>query len=333
MHAQSRRPWADRIISNASIARGDGVRINQRLLKQDEGAFEENGNAASIYLGMWSALNKIAADFDILFANHSLTALPVAFCRAGRAKRFYYVQAYEPEYFQLESGLRSKILRRLSQLSYKLPLVQIANAPIYINYREIRAKKWIPPGVSREIFQRRTCLPFDSIDDDIFVGVIGRREPSKGIIYALEAFEKLSQTDSRYRLKVAFGNLPKKWTHPKVEVVVPKNDRELADFYRSLDVLIAPGIVQLGACHYPVLEAMACGTPVVTTGYLPANTENAWIVPIKNSSAIASAVERIAGMDSSVRAKYLEKAVNAIEPFMWDNVAEQFLEYFFVQGR
>lgn len=294
--------------------------------------FDVKGNALSIYIGMWRALNKIAADYDILLANHSLTALPVAFCRAGRAKKFYYVQAYEPEYYELESGGRAKILKLLSLLSYSLPLTQVANAPIYVNYRKVRAKAWVPPGLERTNFYRRGLLPFASGERQIVVGVIGRNEPAKGIIYALNAFEKLAESDSRYCLKVAFGNLPASWSHSKAEVVLPQNDRELAEFYRSVDVLIAPGIVQLGACHYPVLEAMACGTPVVTTGYLPADSSNAWIVPIKDSAAIAAAVKKVASLSAADRTQYLDRAVLAVEPFMWENVSEQFLAHFRKQG-
>jgi len=43
--------------------------------------------------------------------------------------------------------------------------------------------------------------------------------------------------------------------NPACVVVVPGNDTELADYYRSVDILIAPGTVQHGAPHYPVMEA------------------------------------------------------------------------------
>lgn len=303
----------------------DGSVSNTR---QRDKAFEVSGNALSIYLGMWRALNKVASEFDILLANHSLTAIPVSFCRAGRARKFYYIQAYEPEYFELESGIRARILKQLSSFSYRLPLFQIANAPVYVDYKGIRAKTWVPPGLKSANFFRRKQPPFASCDNQIVIGVIGRSEPAKGIIYALKAFEKLAELDPRYSLKVAFGNLPSNWSHPKAEVVVPQNDVELADFYRSLDILIAPGTVQLGACHYPVLEAMACGTPVVTTGYWPADATNAWIVPIKDSDAIAFAVQEIGRMPTVECAQYLDRAVIAVEPFMWENVSEHFLRSF-----
>ncbi|WP_341479706.1 glycosyltransferase [Clostridium algidicarnis] len=67
----------------------------------------------------------------------------------------------------------------------------------------------------------------------------------------------------------------------------PDGDDNLADYYRNLDILVAPGHIQLGAIHYPVIEAMACNVPVITTGYYPANDENSFIVPVKRPDKIA----------------------------------------------
>lgn len=303
----------------------DGSVFHKRA---DDLSFEKDGNALGIYLGMWRALNKVASDFDIVLANHSLTAIPVALARSRHARKFYYIQAYEPEYYELEKGVKSKVLKWLSALSYHLPLKQIANAPIYLGYKSIKAHSWIPPGLESTIFCRRSDAPFALETSSIKIGVIGRSEPAKGVIYALRAFEQLARSNERYSLKVAFGNLPDNWSHPQAEIIMPKDDQELANFYRSLDILIAPGIVQLGACHYPVLEAMACGTPVITTGYFPADKTNAWLVPIKNVDAIVAAVKTIESMPDIERQRYLDRAACAIEPFLWEHVAHKFLDIF-----
>jgi glycosyltransferase involved in cell wall biosynthesis len=301
-------------------------RVAAQPVSNAEQKFAPSGNALSIYLRMTLALRRIAASYDMVLANHSMTALPVALATASGTKRFYYVQAYETEYYELENGIKAKILSFLSALSYRLPLRQIANSPIYIGYRGIKASSWVPPGIDSSLFYRRRSSPFFRKDGSWTVGIIGRREPSKGTRYALDAFEKLAAIDPRVKLKVAFGNLPDDWSHERAEVVVPKNDAELADFYRSVDILVAPGTVQLGACHYPVLEAMAVGTPVITTGYLPANAENSWLVPIKNAEAIAAAMQEIAEGDVSNMQRKLDNAALAIKDFYWEEVAQRFLE-------
>jgi glycosyltransferase involved in cell wall biosynthesis len=295
------------------------------------GRFAESGNAPSIYLGMWRAIRRVGANYDLVLANHSLTAFPVALSRAGRAGRtrlFYYVQAYEPEYYALLRGRKARVLEHLSRLSYRLPLVQIANAPIYVGHEHIRAKSWVPPGLDATIFRPGERTLPRSPQQGWVIGTIGRREPAKGTIYALQGFERLAARHPGVRLRVAYGNLPDGWHHDRAEVVVPRNDRELADYYRSVDVLLAPGIVQLGACHYPVIEAMACGTPVVTTGYLPADPSNSWIVPIEDGEAIAKAVEAVMAMGPEAMRSRTDRALAATERFHWPNIAREMMALF-----
>lgn len=289
--------------------------------------FEHRGNAASIYLGMWRALRRLAPEYDVVLANQSLTAWPVALAarpRRGRAGRVYYVQAYEPGYYHVEHGWRARVLGIVSAASYRLPLRRVVNAPIYLRYQGIRAEHWIPPGLDDKIFTRRTTLPGTG-GAAWTIGVIGRHEPTKGTAHALAAFEQLANRWPNVHLKVAYGNLPESWSHPRAEVVIPANDVELAAYYRSLDVMLAPGTVQLGACHYPVIEAMASGVPVVTTGFLPADESNAWIVPVHAPRSIASAVEQIMQTAPDQLAAKLDRAASAVEPFAWHAVAARFL--------
>lgn len=288
--------------------------------------FSGSGNTRSVYTGMLRALQRVGSRYDIILANHSFTALPIAWARTGSARKWYYIQAYEPEYYSFVPGWKGRVLQAVAALSYWLPLTQVANAPIYIGYRSIRARQWIPPGLDPEVFWRRTDRPRSHPEDQITLGVISRHEETKGTRYVLEAFERLAQKDSRYRLKVAYNNLPAGWSHPRCEVVMPQGDAGLADYYRSIDVMIAPGTVQLGACHYPVLEAMSCGTPVITTGYLPADAQNAWIVPVRNAQAIADAVESLAATPPEQLARMLDQASDAVQSFHWQAVARAFMQ-------
>lgn len=292
-----------------------------------ESGFGPSGNALSIFHGMYRGLNQIGSGYDVILANHSLTAWPVRFARAVRARKFYYIQAYEPEYFALESGWKSSVLGRLSEWSYRLRLNQIANAPIYVGHHSIRATSWVPPGLDVLIFKRRSNVPdFSDYNKPVVIGTIGRLEATKGTIYVLEAFARLHERNPRFRLRVAFGNLPESWCkHEGIEVVVPRGDDELAAYYRSVDILAAPGTVQLGACHYPVLEAMASGTPVVTTGYLPASAENSWLVPVRNSDAVVDAILRIVSMPRPELERRLDHAHAAVQRFSWQQVAQDFL--------
>lgn len=302
-------------------------RHGRDVAQTDRGArFADSGNAASIFLGMWRALRRLSASYDIVLANHSLTAWPVAFAPRPRRARFYYIQAYEPGYFGADPGWKARLLEILSVASYRLKLDRVVNAPIYLRYEGIRAEHWVPPGLDLALFHRRAPALPRATARPFTLGVIGRSEPSKGTPDALAAFELLARRHPDIRLTIAYGNLPPGWSHPRAEVVTPAGDRELADFYRSLDVMLAPGTVQLGACHYPVLEAMACGVPVVTTGYLPADPDNAWIVPVNSPPSIAAAVEDILSQPPDVLQRKLDRAAIAVQRFDWRAVARQFMQ-------
>lgn len=271
-------------------------------------------------------LNRYGRGFDVLLANHCFTAWPVFLSRVS-AKKFYYVQAYEPEYYAQPPSARQKAIQSLAMSTYLLPLRRIVNSPIYYNYKLLRAKDYVPPGLDFCIFYPKP-LAEDWGERTVVLGCIGRKAPYKGMSYVLDAFEAMVARGFDVALRVAYGNFPDGREAPsKCRVVVPQNDRELADFYRSVDVMIAPGTVQLGAPHYPVMEAMACGVTVVTTGYIPASSDNAWIVPVHDSEAIVTAVADITAKPA-LRLERVRRGLEAIQPFSWDRVAAKMLEIF-----
>jgi len=274
---------------------------------------------------IWNGLNRFSRNSDIILANHSLTSWPVSLCNS-HALKFYYVQAFEPEYYSVRPGINNRVLQMLATGSYLLPLQQIANASVYLNHKVIRAKQYVPPGIDFMLMHPKAMI--GTLTQPVILGCIGRHEPQKGTRFVLEAFRRLQVQGASVELHVAYGNLPPGAEHiSNLKVVIPKNDTELASYYRSLDIMIAPGTVQLGAPHYPVMEAMACGIPVITTGYLPADPTNAWIVPIEESQPIVEAVFDILQNPNLCLKKTL-KAQNDIKPFGWPTVAKRMITVF-----
>lgn len=280
-------------------------------------------NGAKSLFSLYLALKRIRKSYDIVLANQSLTTWPTVLAGGGKRKSFYYIQAYEPEYYSANGGIKNSISMLLSKISYYLPLTQVCNAPIYIGYKNISAKDWIPPGIDLRNFHSAKKYEELSTKHELVIGCIGRKEPTKGTHYVIKAFLDLYEQDKRYKLRVAFGNLPDDFHHQNLEIIIPKSDSELAAFYRSVDIVVAPGTVQHGAIHYPVMESLACGTPVVHTGYMPGNESNSWVISPNSSDAIVVAIKDIVkSKDLPIK---IQNGVEEVKQYSWERVCNDFL--------
>ena len=262
---------------------------------------------------------------DVAVANHNLTAWSVA-SAPGIRRRLYYVQAYEPEYYHSGALGRRLVLSAAARATYHLPLTRLANSPLYLRYRDLRCIDWIPPGVDLTTFSPRRHV---GVASPVTVGCIGRKEVEKGTADVVDAFLRLRGEGVDARLRVAYGNIDQAVADRNdVDVVVPRDDGELGDFYRSLDVLVAPGHLQLGAVHYPVLEGMACGVPVIHTGYLPGTSNVSDVVPVKSPRAIATMISHVLARPASETQARLIAARGVAEEYAWGATAQRWSRYF-----
>lgn len=103
-------------------------------------------------------------------------------------------------------------------------------------------------------------------------------------------------------------------------------DDELAELYSSADIFAFPSHVE--GFGLPPLEAMACGTPVVTTDCLGVrdyvkNMENAIMVPPKKPYELAKCMEKLLN-DKSLMELFKKNGLKTAQEFTWDNVAVKF---------
>ncbi|NZA40383.1 glycosyltransferase [Eubacterium callanderi] len=205
-----------------------------------------------------------------------------------------------------------------------MPLKQIVNSHIYVNYKNIKGKDIVYPGLDLKKYYRKKYIPFTN---EIVIGAINRTEIWKGTNDVIEAYNILKKVSRKYnfKLKLAYSNeLNEKIDG--LEYIIPKNDSELADYYRSVDIMVAPGHIQLGAVHYPVIESMACGTPIITTGYYPADDKrNAWIVSVKSPEKIAECIMYMIENQELVHQK-VEQAIQDVQQFDWNTIVEKFIK-------
>jgi alpha-1,3-rhamnosyl/mannosyltransferase len=142
---------------------------------------------------------------------------------------------------------------------------------------------------------------------------VGTLEPRKNLVAAQQAAQRLGVP-----LKVVGA---RGWGDVQVDGWLGRvSDAELAALYRGACCLVYPSLYE--GFGIPVLEAMACGTPVVTSA--GGATEEvaggaAVLVDPRDPAAIAAGIEEADRRRGELRAQGLERAAQ----FSWERVAAE----------
>ncbi len=149
----------------------------------------------------------------------------------------------------------------------------------------------------------------------LFVGRVGAR---KGVHYLLQAWKKLRLSNAELLL-VGYNEFPDGWLEKYASCCryVPSvPHRELNSYYNSASVFVFPSLVE--GFGLVLLEAMACGIPVIATPNTAApdiitDGKEGFIIPIRNIEALQEKLDwcyrhpqELAIMGKAARAKAQE---------------------------
>ncbi|CAH0992834.1 D-inositol-3-phosphate glycosyltransferase [Sinobacterium norvegicum] len=162
--------------------------------------------------------------------------------------------------------------------------------------------------------------------------------PLKGLRYLLEAIAKLAESHPDISLLLVGKPQPGGDTEQliqrlgigqRITFVHGISTQKMVDYYAQAEVAVVPSVYE--GFGLPAGEAMSCGVPLVSTdgGALPEVVGEAGvIVPVKNSAAIAEAVDEL--LQSPERRQQLAIAgrKRIEEKFCWHLAAEQMTEFY-----
>jgi glycosyltransferase involved in cell wall biosynthesis len=162
----------------------------------------------------------------------------------------------------------------------------------------------------------------------------------KGAEYLLHALSQLRDLDLTFsfvgegELKLKYIELAKElgiWD--KVRFPGHGDNDLLLKYYRAADVLILPSISTAETQGIVLIEAMACGTPVITTkihGPMEMVNEgyNGYTVLPRDPKDLARAIVTILSDDIRLREMQTNSRKEAVEKFSWKKIAPEYLELY-----
>jgi glycosyltransferase involved in cell wall biosynthesis len=257
-----------------------------------------------------------------VFTLHDLTALRFPTTHTQLNRRF--LQLMLPRFLQTSDVViaDSRCTKQDALQFYRLAAdrVHIVHLGVNARFKPIEA---VSARSVREFYQ----LP------ERFILAVGTIEPRKNLIVLLEAYRELRQHHSEVQLVIAgkrgwhsepfFERLRALGLAEQVTLLGFVPDEDLPALYGLAEVFAFPSIYE--GFGLPVLEAMACGTPVVcsNSSSLPEVAGEAGIqIAPDEVREWAQALERLS-RDVGLRASLRERGLKQAARFTWEHTARQ----------
>jgi phosphatidylinositol alpha-mannosyltransferase len=315
---------------------GNVIRISKWVVPvPGSGSIARIAPSPLIYPRMKGILEK--GSFDVVHLHEPLMPMVcLAGVLAGRPVMVGTIHGYRERYiiYQLLRPLLRRLMDRLS-----------ARIAVSTDARDWAAQYFpgtyhiISDGVDVSDFGKPNVVPMPHLTEGkANILFVGRLEPRKGFGYLLRAFRAIKGAIPDARL-IVVGHYTDAQAAPYVEYarrhglgnvdfVGPVSTEELVRYHRSAQLFCAPstGFEALGIV---LLEAMASGTPIVTTnieGYRTVVTDgkDALVVPPKDPPALARALIRLL-RDDELRANLAAAGRETVQRYAWPTLTQRIL--------
>jgi glycosyltransferase involved in cell wall biosynthesis len=298
-----------------SLLRGRGWEVN----KAARGRYFDHYHGHLLELERYAVRDEDLPDADVVVATWWETAEWVADLSPDKGAKAYFIQHYEAHPGQPKERVDS---------TWRLPMFRIV------------VSNWLAEFGERKFGPHRPVVVPNAVDLKQFsarprdkqlvptVGVMYSTIPYKGCAMSLEAVSKAREEVPKLHL-VAFGAM-----EPTRELALPSQtqfhlrpaQREIARLYASCDAWLFGSVTE--GFGLPILEAMACGTPVIGTpaGAAPELIAGGGGILIRpsNMKDMAAGIVRIARMGEDEWEAMSQAAHRTASSYTWDDAADRF---------
>ena len=248
------------------------------------------------------------------------------------------VIAYDFAYDDFGPNYLLKLYHRFSLKTADLMIsISVATKKKIIKLFNIPADKIKVVYLGYYDISRKMADPVDNLPSKyfLFVGVIKKRKNVFGVVKAFREFKNIVKSDHKLiiagwgsgeyfeRIKDYIGK-----NNLSQDVFVREDIRgdKLSEVYRKAEMVLYPSFIE--GFGFPVLEAMSCGTPVITSNIssLPEVAGDAAIlVDPNNPSEIVQAMKNVSE-NQTLRAELIKKGYEQIKKFSWQKTAKEYLD-------
>ena len=287
-------------------------------------------------VGLWRVLRSVPHDIlDVHEEPYSVAAAEIVVVRSLARQRAPMV-FYSAQNLRKQHPLPVRVAERLVFASAKGAYPCNEAAAANLRRKGFRGVvQVIPLGVEIPGDTAKTASrahPGDAVGR-LFIGCAGRLTPEKGFHVVVDAiagepgWHLQIVGDGPERLNIA-DRAKKVDAAKRVELLGYRDSATMADFYRSIDVLVVPSLPTPGweeQFGRVVVEAMAAGVPVVSTtsGSLPEVVGDAGVlVPPGDAAELHRALAALAA-DPEERRRLARKGLERARSYTWEAVARQ----------
>jgi glycosyltransferase involved in cell wall biosynthesis len=255
---------------------------------------------------------------DVNVATWCFTAYLVRM--SGKGKPIYYCQHYEPLFF------KNDFVKCLVRRTYDMDFNLVSNSSwlkniILVNHN--RDSYLVPNGIDTKIFRPQ------KVEKNRKVKRIVCQAKDYVVWKGTQDFLRAMKIvmNKRKDVELVFYGLKDLRTKPNIpyKFINFPSDEELVSLYNSADIVVCPSWYE--SFNMPPIEAMACGTPVITTRFgsedYAVDYENCLVIHPMQPELLAEKILELLG-DESLQRKFRNEGIKTAKRFTWNRTVDEF---------